>query len=719
MHGGVAKLEDMRKSRLRYMMVQLALKRRIAAKIRNALVKSRLIARKKLTVAFARWRSYKELAILRSNLLGDATTAFQMPNLNRMMVKFYRQPLRYAFSRVRDGPRNLLERVGRKANEALNNQLRKANRCMLRSANNDNNKRNNMMWKWKVAQIAYSLGNQMAKQEEQHHGSQIICRVITQAKLRDQKIIIDKMKRSRGNIFINLWKVMERTADVSTRKAWTIWSNCLYKDQALDWEHHYMQSSALQPMFINFAKFHERQDFLAKCWAWGLWSSTPKKTLIKALNRVRTDIYANLRSTLLMWKMKCKLMENAKLARIMFLVADRLGDTSTFNKHYAFRLWAPVSMKSKIGETLKKLAIRTDSKLALAFFKWRENAEKVAHERTLQIVEANGNLQTMYVKYDKLNVKVFFDRWAAGNKKNRMRHIISKMMSNAENRQKDGFRQMKEAVQRQTIVVKTVSLCKMIVIKARDYEASLRDAFRLWKSLKGKRRRNLLWKYVNIFMNKCRIGYQPALWRWKCVIKKYDAQYIFPHHKIMMKHLYQVFGTAQDRLKQAAFLRCMVSHASPDIWASRQSIFQRESIFGVPPELSTSYGEHDSPELDATPRSDREHRMVILRESLLELTNIISKCYMKNVLSAFNLIQFYSDDLLSDSAIKDLREDNQALRFHNEALSDNLQRSTAEYDLMAQHLDGLRIQNLVRVLEVFFVRRDQDSFLRIQFSNNE
>ena len=90
MHGGVAKLEDMRKSRLRYMMVQLALKRRIAAKIRNALVKSRLIARKKLTVAFARWRSYKELAILRSNLLGDATTAFQMPNLNRMMVKFYR-----------------------------------------------------------------------------------------------------------------------------------------------------------------------------------------------------------------------------------------------------------------------------------------------------------------------------------------------------------------------------------------------------------------------------------------------------------------------------------------------------------------------------------------------------------------------------------------------------------------------------------------------------
>jgi len=45
---------------------------------------------------------------------------------------------------------------------------------------------------------------------------------------------------------------------------------------------------------------------------------------------------------------------------------------------------------------------------------------------------------------------------------------------------------------------------------------------------------------------------------------------------------------------------------------------------------------------------------------------------MKNVLSAFNLIQVVSDDFLTDTAIKDLREDNQALRFHNEALSDNL-----------------------------------------------
>ena len=714
---GFFKLVDLYKARLRYGMMLIALKRSTVTKIRNALVKARLIYRKKLMRAFNLWKSKTDLHEQKERFMDHAETAFMTPNLKNLVIKMCRKSLRLSFTRLRDGPRNLLERVGRKANEGLNNQMRKANRCMLRSANDFKEKRINMMWKWKVAQIAFSLGKQMTNQEKQHHGAQHIGVIIRQAILRDAKLVLDRMKRQKGNIFINLWKVMQRTADVSTRKAWTIWSNCLYKDQALDWEHHYMQTSALHPLFINFSRFHERQDYLGKNWAWQIWSATPKKTLIKALNRVRADIYANLRNTMEIWRLKCRMMENAKLARIMFLISNRLADSSTFNLHYAFRLWAPNTMKMKIKAKLKHLAVRANNKVTLAFFKWRDNAKIAANERLLNIIEANGNLITMYMKYEKLNVKLFFDKWKSHNRNNKMRYVISRMIGNVQHRQKDGFKNLCDAVKRRTIVIKTISLCKMIDLKERDYAQSLQDAFRLWKSLKGKRGKNLLWKYCNLWMNKCRIGYQPALWRWKCVIKKYDAQYIFPHHKIMMKHLYQVFGNAQLRMIQSAFYKCVVVHANPDIWASRQSIFGRESMFGILPEYSS---EQVSPRKDendhfiSTPKSERELRVVVVRETLLALTNLLSRMYMKNVLSAFNLIQVVSDDFLTDTAIKDLREDNQALRFHNEALSDNLQRSTQEYDLMAQHLDTLRLFNLMRVLDGYFRQREQDGLVRIQ-----
>ena len=60
-------------------------------------------------------------------------------------------------------------------------------------------------------------------------------------------------------------------------------------------------------------------------------------------------------------------------------------------------------------------------------------------------------------------------------------------------------------------------------------------------------------------------------------------------------------------------------------------------------------------------------------------------------MSGLNMIQVYSDELVLDHEIQFLKEDVATLRYDNEALSDNLQRSTYEFDLMAQHLDGLRI----------------------------
>jgi Asp-tRNA(Asn)/Glu-tRNA(Gln) amidotransferase C subunit len=121
----------------------------------------------------------------------------------------------------------------------------------------------------------------------------------------------------------------------------------------------------------------------------------------------------------------------------------------------------------------------------------------------------------------------------------------------------------------------------------------------------------------------------------------------------------------------------------------------------------------------STPKNARETLQSQLREKLLDLFSSLHNEYTRNLMTAFNLIQVASDDYLVDSAIKDLREDNQTLRFHNEALSDNLERSAQEYDMMAQHLDGLRVQNLVRVINSLIHSRKQESYLRFKLYKKE
>lgn len=88
-----------------------------------------------------------------------------------------------------------------------------------------------------------------------------------------------------------------------------------------------------------------------------------------------------------------------------------------------------------------------------------------------------------------------------------MKLIIARIISNAQTRQKDGFKNMFDAVKRRTIVAKTVGLCKMLDIKKRDNAVSLKDAFEFWKSQKSKRAEDLLRKYCLNWMNRTRIGY--------------------------------------------------------------------------------------------------------------------------------------------------------------------------------------------------------------------
>jgi hypothetical protein len=78
------------------------------------------------------------------------------------------------------------------------------------------------------------------------------------------------------------------------------------------------------------------------------------------------------------------------------------------------------------------------------------------------------------------------------------------------------------------------------------------------------------------------------------------------------------------------------------------------------------------------------------------------------------MIQVIADELVLDHEISDLKEDVATLRHDNEALNDTLQRSTHAFDLMAQHLDGLRISNLFRALTGIIISRKHEAYLRVQ-----
>jgi hypothetical protein len=103
-----------------------------------------------------------------------------------------------------------------------------------------------------------------------------------------------------------------------------------------------------------------------------------------------------------------------------------------------------------------------------------------------------------------------------------------------------------------------------------------------------------------------------------------------------------------------------------------------------------------------------------LNRALYNLFNVVHDIYLKNLLTALNLVQLVSEEQFMNLQMTDLKEDNEVLRHHNEALSENLQRSTHEYDLMASHLDGLRLSNLFRAIGGLLSARKQESFLRIQ-----
>lgn len=115
-----------------------------------------------------------------------------------------------------------------------------------------------------------------------------------------------------------------------------------------------------------------------------------------------------------------------------------------------------------------------------------------------------------------------------------------------------------------------------------------------------------------------------------------------------------------------------------------------------------------------TVEDERELKVAMRSAAISRMVGKLELAIYKNIEKAFDSIAELSQGSVIDHSFEELRENNEQLRFHNEALSENLTRSTHEYDVMAQHLDSLRINNLFRAISSVLTARRQESFLRMQ-----
>lgn len=133
----------------------------------------------------------------------------------------------------------------------------------------------------------------------------------------------------------------------------------------------------------------------------------------------------------------------------------------------------------------------------------------------------------------------------------------------------EGFRDL---VLRQTIVRKTSGAYRIMDLKDRRNRDLLKASFSRYAKVVADRKNKLLRKYCVLWMNKTAIGYQPALWRWKFVIFRFDWSSLFPNHLTMMKRLAHLATQSEWRRKQYAFFKILVANYDSPYQHSRSSI---------------------------------------------------------------------------------------------------------------------------------------------------
>lgn len=110
------------------------------------------------------------------------------------------------------------------------------------------------------------------------------------------------------------------------------------------------------------------------------------------------------------------------------------------------------------------------------------------------------------------------------------------------------------------LVLRASGATKLIALKLRSSVCLLREALAIWNDGELKRKRQLLRKYGLIWMNRTRIGYQQAIWRWQCITSACTWETVFPNHSVAIRKLCSLASGVALRNCQLGFYRIALEH---------------------------------------------------------------------------------------------------------------------------------------------------------------
>ena len=354
---------------------------------------------------------------------------------------------------------------------------------------------------------------------------------------------------------------------------------------------------------------------------------------------------------------------------------------------------------------------------------WKAKVFTSKHSEVAKGNKLKANLQKILVRTLRLSfTKIIGDKRAL--------RAVARLVRNQTVQQLNGLDKLKERVYKSKLIRKISSAFILMRMLRSKGDQMLRGRYTIWKNQDWLKKRRLLRKYVLSFMFLTHINYQSGLWRWKYTILHHWHE-LHPLHSIMYKRLANIAFNYQRRLEQFALFKIVL------FFRSNSTNRKKKSIQAA---LSTLFKASEDLERSKSPSADGSRASILSSENpmMSQLSTVPSAKLNREEIQEINKIggaevlfihlrearkrragwalasvwtfsrnigMFDDERSRLVEQINELRydkhsllEDNTALRMHNEALIENLEKTNIEFASLSLHLDQMRIARMVRAI---------------------
>lgn len=505
--------------RLRIGLRRIGARASIVAMMRRSLMNAQLVQRKGLISGLQQWRQQSALKIQRDDIVSAAEKVLLLPGVEKIQANILRTPLRYAFTRLRFGPRGLIEKVMNLAESGLRSKQQQVIRILHRQVVALREHYLNLHWKWKVAQIAYRLGKNLTNQQKCHLGITLISRIASQAANRRHNDVFSKLKYQSCVPVLNMWRIIERGFTVCLHKAWNNWTKDMYRERALDWEENFNTVLHMSRLFKHICVYQERQRMTLLVRVIRRWKCPGRKALVRVLSALRSSTYATIHNFMLIWQLKAKMQSRTRLSCFMMDIHERLITSKHHNLASAFHIWDTSRHRLRKIAAVRHVIDQQQKKLSSYLQQWDEIAYVMKQEHLKKVLLTWNDLDSRINQRDSMSLKNAYDRWVKNNPKVVLQRAVDRMIYHWHQIQRLALGRFSKAVQNSKLMDNAVAACKLLAYSMRARKKLLREAIRRWHAREFQRRRDVLRKYMITWMNLTHIGYQQAFWRWMFLTK--------------------------------------------------------------------------------------------------------------------------------------------------------------------------------------------------------